>query len=96
MIARQSAELEELRQKLESTTTKPVEQSATTTTNDELELQLAEKEQMLRDKERQLEELQLKWKEMDIPSLDKVTQQLADLKKAVRHGRPKKERESCF
>lgn len=51
-----------------------------------LELQLAEKEQMLLDKDKELEELNKKWAQADQvvrPALQQVTEQLEDLKKAV-------------
>ncbi|KAF7728164.1 SH3 domain binding glutamic acid-rich protein-like [Apophysomyces ossiformis] len=80
MLKQRETEMAELLQKLEQEKEKEKEEKACAD-------QLAERDALLRSKEQELEELQLKWKAeqaaMVKPALDEVTKQMEELKKAI-------------
>lgn len=102
VIARQSAELQELRQLLESTKKqaanddqqqnleeklkqreKEIQELLRRIEQDDHEKKLAEKDQLIRDKDRQLQELLQNDAESIKPTLQQLTEQLEELKKAA-------------
>lgn len=108
MIARQSAELQELRQLLESTKKqassndddqqnlqeklkqreKEIQELLQRIEQDDHEKRLAEKDELIRDKDKQLQELMRNDAESVKPALEQVTEQLEELKKAASRSVP--------